>query len=783
VRRHAGVALEQAVAVESELVEALSEREHEVLRLIAEGLSNREIADRLVLSPETIKWYNRQIYGKLGVDSRTKAVAVADQRGLLAGRPAEPAPASTAPVHHLPAQLTSFIGREAQLADVRRLMLDSRLVTLTGPGGTGKTRLALQAAEGIRDRFPYGVALVDLAPVRDPQLVPQAMLVALGVFEAPGQSAAGALIQHLKSKRLLLLLDNFDQVVEAAPLLHEILQAAPELSLLVTSREALRVYGEQIYEVPPLGLPDEGDLAEVSTAAASEAMALFIERARAVRSDFALTLENAPVVARICARLDGLPLAIELAAARVRLLPLERVSSEIDERLMDLSTDLHGVPERQRTLQATIAWSHALLDEGEKRLFARLSVFDGGRTIDAVQQVCGTGLTIDVIEGLESLVNKSLLSAIEEPPGEMRFVFLETVHAFASEQLRAAGEVEAMRRRHAAYFADLVEAARFELRGGGRQMAWLCALESDHANLLEALKWAFDGGDLEIGLRLVAGLAHFWYRQGYWHEGEHWTARALENLEGAPEAIQASVYQASGSVSLMLSARERGQRMHRRAIEIYRRLGDRRELGWNLVLLAAQSIGVPPEYEDALEACEEGMQLLWDVDDMPGIAQGYNVIGELARSVGDRGRARTAYTEALEIARKQGDALRESMNLCNLSFLTLDDGDAVESERLMLEGMKAVMEPPHVPQLICGLIGMAGPLAAQGELERAARLFGAADELLDRYGQIVQVGDQPVFDAYRAAVEGAMSAEDYAAAYESGAKLTLDEATALACQE
>jgi predicted ATPase/DNA-binding CsgD family transcriptional regulator len=769
--------------VETDLVETLSEREFEILRLIAEGLSNREIAERLVLSPETIKWYNRQIYGKLGVDSRTKALAAADQRRLLERPQTASAPTAASRVHSLPAQITSFVGRKQQLADVQRLIREARLVTLTGSGGTGKTRLALHAAGSLADEFEFGAAFVDLAPIREPDLVPQTVLVALGIGEAPGQSALATLTQYLRSKRLLLLLDNFEQVVEAASMLGELLQAASELSLLVTSREALRVYGEQLYEVPPLSLPaDEGPL-DLPGIQSSEAIMLFVDRARAVRSDFNLTDETAPLVARICRRLDGLPLAIELAAARVRLLSLENVLGEIEERLMALTTDMRGIPERQRTLQATMAWSYALLDEDEKQLFSRLSVFQGGRTLQAARQVCSEGLSIDVIDGLESLVNKSLLGVVEDPSGEPRFVFLETVYTFAAEQLERSGEADMMRRRHAAYFADVVDEARLELRGGGRQMSWLRALESDRANLREALKWAFNGGDLGIGLRLVAGLGHFWYRQGHWDEGMYWTERALENLAGAPEAIQAAIYHASGSLDFPLRAHERGQEMYRHAIEIYRRLGDVREQGWNLVLLAAQSIGIPSEYEVAVEACEEGMRLLWDVDDMPGIAQGYNIIGELARSVGDTRRARTAYTEALDLARRQGDSLRESMNLCNLSFLTLDNGDADESKRLMLEGLKAVIEPAHVPQLVCAILAMAGPLAAQGDLERAARLLGAGDGLMDRYGLVPQVGDQPVFDAYRMAVMNGMSAEAFASAYDVGRKLSLNEAMALALGE
>jgi tetratricopeptide (TPR) repeat protein len=357
---------------------------------------------------------------------------------------------------------------------------------------------------------------------------------------------------------------------------------------------------------------------------------------------------------------------------------------------------------------------------------------------------------------------------------------LETVHTFASDLLQSSGEMDEMRRRHASYFVDFVERAAPELRGGGQQMTWMRALESEHANLRAALRWAFEQGEFEVGQRLVAGLGNFWHRQGHWSEGERWVALALERVDMAPKDLQAAVYFAAGSVAFSRRDPGHGQRMFHRAKELYRELGARRMLGWSMVLLAVGSVGNKAEYEEATETCQEGMRLLREVGDMSGLAQGYNAIGELSRAVGKSEQAKSAYLKTLDIAREMGDGMRVAMNLCNLSFLALEEGDARRARRLLLEGMRVFDDQTSRPHLICSLASQSGSLAALGEFDRAAKLLGASDQLLERYGLTLQPADVPVIAAYRRAVIKGMSDEAYAAAYEAGRTLSLEEAVALA---
>ena len=533
---------------ESPPIEPVSEREKEILRLLAEGLTNREIADRLYLSNETVKWYNKQIYGKLGVSNRTQAAAKAQEFGLQKDQQPESATRVARPKHNLPALLTSFVGRRREIDEISSLLEASRLLTLTGPAGTGKTRLALQVATQVVEDFADGVYLVELAPLKDPALVADTVARILGLTNATEQNITEALANYLGNKELLLVLDNFEHLLEAASLASDLLSAAPNLRVLTTSREALGLYGEQEYLVPPLGLPDLSDPVSPSSLTDHEAVALFMQRAQAVVPDFALTDEDAPGVAEICVRLDGLPLAIELAAARVKLFGPQALRNQIESRLTTLGDGPRGLPERQRTLRGAIDWSYELLDDAEKKLFTRLSVFQGGRTIEAVEEVCCDDLSINVLEGLASLLNKNLLRQEEGPEGEPRFTMLETIHEYALERLRDGGEAEDMHRRHAEYFTALAERAEPYMRGGREQMRWLWRLDADHDNLRAMYKWAIDSDVVELGLRLVGALGYFWWRQGHYSEGQRWSARALEVIESASMAVRASVYSTAGRV-------------------------------------------------------------------------------------------------------------------------------------------------------------------------------------------------------------------------------------------
>src|SRR5829696_9145885 len=394
--------------------------------------------------------------------------------GLAADFP----PLRTLDVHlnNLPVQPTPLVGREREVSEVAERVRSEevRLLTLIGPGGTGKTRLGLQAAADLLEEFSDGVFFVALATITEPELVASTIARALGVKESAEQSLMESLKNYLRDRRLLLVLDNFEQVLRGAPLVGELMGACPKLKVLATSRISLRLYGEQEYLVPPLALPDPRVMLPLEVLTHYEAVKLFGQRVRAVKSDFEVTTENAPAVAEICARLDGLPLAIELAAARVKVLTPQKMLDRLSDRLKLLTGGARDLPERQRTLRATMEWSHALLEEGERALFARLSVFAGGRTLEAIEAVCNADgtLPIDVLDGVESLVDKSLLREEEGVGGEPRFVMLETVHEYTREKLEESGEAEELRRRHAQYFLALAEEAEPDLKGP-RQYTWV----------------------------------------------------------------------------------------------------------------------------------------------------------------------------------------------------------------------------------------------------------------------------------------------------------------------
>ena len=437
-------------------------------------------------------------------------------------------------LNNLPAQPTPLVGRERELREVAGLLRREavRLLTLTGAGGRGKTCLGFQAAAELLDEFEDGAFFVPLVTITDPELVASAIAGPLGLIESADQPLAESLEDHLKAKELLLVLDNFEQVVEAAPLVGELLATCPRLKVLATSRTVLRVYGEREYPVPPLALPDPRRPPPVEALAEYEAVRLFIQRAQAAKVGFEVTNENAPAVAEICVRLDGLPLAIELAAARVKLLPPEKMLDRLGSRLKLLGGGARNLPERQRTLRGAIDWSHALLGEEERTLFARMAVFVGGCTLESAEEICDAegDLGMDVLEGVGSLVDKSLLRQEEDTEGEPRFVMLETIREYASEKLEESGEAGELRRLHAEHFLTLAGEAEPELTGP-EQLAYFRRLETEHGNIRAALSWSLEeGGDTELGLRLAGAIHVFWVYRGHLAalgQGDHARATAL----------------------------------------------------------------------------------------------------------------------------------------------------------------------------------------------------------------------------------------------------------------
>jgi predicted ATPase len=428
--------------------------------------------------------------------------------------------------NNLPPRRTSFVGRERAMADIERLLGETRLLTLTGPGGTGKTRLALEAASKLLDRFPDGVFFVDLSPLTDPTLVIPAIAGVLKVREAPGRDLADGLRRHLADLDVLLVLDNLEQLVDGSSAVGDLLDAAPRVTVLATSRIPLHISGEHEYQVAPLELPAHQQRGDSAQLVSSESVRLFIDRAAPVRPDFTLTDANASAVAEIVERLDGLPLALELAASRLRVLDPAALANRLEHRLPLLKGGARDLPARQRTLEETIRWSHDILEPDDRRLFARLSVFAGGWTLDAAEVVCG-GDEIDVLEGLGTLVDDSLVRRRELADGSLRFLMLETIREFAWERLQEAGEVGILRERHGRHYESIAERVSVALEGPRGD--WLELLDAEQENLRAALSWFHERSEYE-GLQAMAGsLGHYWMDRGLLSEMRTWLERSLES--------------------------------------------------------------------------------------------------------------------------------------------------------------------------------------------------------------------------------------------------------------
>src|SRR6266704_3022030 len=494
---------------------------------------------------------------------------------LPAREPTRPGRTST---HNLPAQLTPFLGREQEVTAACALLRrpDVRLLTLTGTGGVGKTRLALQVATDLLDEFADGVSFLSLAPISNPDLVIPAITQALGIKE----SGARPLLDHLKAflvdKHLLLVLDNFEQVLPAAPQLTDLLAFCPALKLLVTSRATLHVQGEHEFPVPPLALPDLTQLPGPEVLAHSHAVALFLQRAQAVKPAFQVTSANARPIAEICVRLDGLPLAIELAAARSKLLSPQALLARLQHRLQVLTSGPQDAPTRQQTLRNTIAWSYDLLSAQEQRLFRWLSVCVGGCSLEAVEALC-TALderTERVLDGVASLLDKNLLQQAEGE--ETRLMMLETIREYGREALTVRGEVEATRQAHAVYYLALAEAAEQEWEGP-REAVSFARLEQEHDNLRAAMSWLLERGEAEMALRLCAALWWFWGWSDYIYEGWSFLERALEGSEEVAVPLRAKALWAAGNLSGYLGHFERGEALCQESLALFRAIGDTKE--------------------------------------------------------------------------------------------------------------------------------------------------------------------------------------------------------------
>lgn len=680
---------------------------------------------------------------------------------------------------NLPLQFTSFVARERELQRVKDLMAEHRLVTLTGPGGSGKTRLGLQAAAELLGSFRDGAFFVDLAPVRVPDVVPLTVARTLGVMVDPGGDAVKAAQAHLRDRQLLLLLDNFEQVVEAAGTIEALLAAAPQLRVLVTSRIPLQVYGEQEYEVPPFELPDPRSPREELSRYG--AVALFVDRARAVRPDFELTDASAAAVAEIAARLDGLPLAIELAATRIRMLPPEAILSRLDQRLPLLAASARGRPERQRTMRAAIDWSYELLRDADRRLFARLSVFPGGCSLDAAEAVCDPGdLGTPLLDGLGALVEQSLLRRVDTAEGQPRFGLLETMLEYAAERLREDFDAEATQRRLAEFLLSFAEEAEGHLTMQD-QLPWLDRCERELPNLRSALRWALDAQEAELGLRTAAALWRFWQQRGPLWEGREILDRFLA-LGVGPPAVRTKALGAAGGLAWWGTDFEATRRHYQEALSLAREAGDPRlemEALFNVAFVAAWNEAEGPDVAEDL--FRRSLALAEDRGDRKGIATAHGGLGFLLAVIrGDFAAAVPVFEKSLALWEELGERLQVSDTLISLGNAYRRLGETERARDYYLRGFDLMVASGNRPMSAGLLFLMCALESDMGRHERVARLWGAAETAREVTGAVrPPVADRLIGDPLTAARQ-ALGDEAVDRALAEGSAMDLDAAIAYA---
>jgi predicted ATPase/class 3 adenylate cyclase len=706
--------------------------------------------------------------------------------------------------NNLPTQLTSFVGREAELGTACELLAANRLVTLTGPGGTGKTRLSLQVAAAAADDFPDGVFFVPLETVRDPAFVASRIAGEIGLAEASGRSGRDVVVEWLGGKRVLLVLDNFEQVLDAGPLVADILRVAPGLRVIVTSRAALRVSGEQEFPVPGLPVPPDpghlggyeraqragADAVDPALLTTFEAVRLFIARARSVRPDFSVTNENAPAVAAICARLQGMPLAIELAAARVKLLGPDAILARLEHQLNLLAAGARDLPERQQTLRGAIAWSYDILEEPHRRLLDRLSVFAGGFELVAAEAIGGPSseLGTDVLDGLMALSDQSLVRAGD---GDVpRFQLLETIREFAAEMLDRRDDAAAIRERHARWYLALAEAAAPGLAGVD-QRRLLEQLEQEHDNLRAVLDRAAAAGDAQVAIRLAFAMWRFWQKRGHLNEAR----RRLEALAAAPWShdepiLRARLMEALGGVLWWQADLAAMKIAYGEALEIWRAQGNKAEIA-NALYNYAFSFAVSPNpgLETApadpdgigARAQEEALALYEELGDVRGQANVLWGIGnrEYFQRVTDGGVA--TMRRALQLFRQVGDTTMAAWSQHMLGGALLRLGRTDEARPILREALRHFHDASDASGLALILDDLASLAVVDGDLPRAARIRGAARRLTTATGATLAGFVDDVFEHdVRPHVARSISPDDLERFGAEGAAMTLDEAVAYA---
>jgi predicted ATPase/transcriptional regulator with XRE-family HTH domain len=797
---------------------------------LAAGLTQEALAERAGLSGEAVQKLERAVRRPYPDTLERLAAAlglVAEERArfLVAGRKAPRHPAGRpggVPSAALPLPLTTFVGRGQELADLRALLAGHRLVTVTGPGGIGKTRLALQVVAELAEHSPDGVRLVELAALTDPRLVPQAVAAAVGVREEPGRSLPATLAEALRLRRLLLMLDNCEHLVEAcAALVAALMGACVELRVLTTSRESLGVPGEALYRLLPLALPEPGAL-RPEVLLRADAVRLFVDRAGTVQSHFTLTDANAAAVARLCRRLDGIPLALELAAGRLGGLPVEELAARLEQGFRLLAGGSRVALPRQQTLRATLDWSYDLLTEPERRLFDRLAVFAGGFTLAAAEAVgAEDGLAREeVLDLLLRLVDRSLVVAEEQPEGSMRYRLLEPLRQYGRERLAAGGHAEGGYERHAAYYLALVEEAEPHLRGR-QQAVWHRRLAAEHDNLWAALRWWLGRGDAEHGLRLWVPLWDYLYRRGYLQEA---AARLLDllALAGAaptPLRVRALVL-AAFFVPEVRSDPLKAKAFAQEALAQAKELGDARGFALALFQLGLAALGdgryveaqhwlgesvdawrgvddasrlshalcfrgraanARKDHAGARADLEEALALAGQAGDTVHTAVATEFLGEVASTVGEDGEASTRLEAALALFEEVGDKHGVASVHIFLGGIDLRQGDVAAAQRRYRTGLTEAMGMGFPTQRIGdALEGLAMVAARQGQPERTLRLAGAAAAFRATARFLAPPHDRARLEQALLSARSSLGEPAAAAAWAAGHAMPLEEAVAYA---
>ena len=670
-----------------------------------------------------------------------------------------------------------IVGRAKELAEIAELLQndDVRSVTLTGIGGTGKTRLAKEVGRRVRASFPGGVFLVELQAVNDPEMVTPAIAHALGIYEEGAKSVSEILSLTLRDQQALLILDNFEQVISAGVHIASLVRTSPKLKLLVTSREPLKLSIEREYRVPPLGVPTNGNNLNASELLEFDAIQLFVERAKKVSPEFELTDENSSAVTAICNSLDGLPLALELAAARTRVLSANEILSRLDDRLALLTGGSRDLPGRQQTMRAAIEWSCDLLDENERRVLAALSVFEGGFSFKAAEAVVAEG--IDTLDIITALNEKSLLMSKRAAGGELRFWMLQIVRDYAADLLSRSGEEESLRRRHAEYFHSLARDAEPKLRTP-ETVQWLDLLETEHNNVRAALRWSIEN-DPELAVGIAASISEFWTVHGHIREAEHWLDEVLNRYNSRNSEVRWTVQTALGTIKQFRGEIARSSELYADALETARALNDQLRIARSLRGIAANAY-IDCDFESALQHTGEALELSRSLGDEFGTAAALARLGDIALAQGNNDEAVQFTSESLELFRKLGYVQGITAKLSNLAAAEIMRGNLQSAESSLSESLELCLKigDTTITQLV--LDGFAALRTAEGKYVDAARISGATGKMVESLGVLVQPADERVRAFYLEELDKVLDAAELAKARAEGERMSLEDVAALA---